>query len=143
MAFAIAYFIFIISTFMLVSEQVKEDRATPKVQQNSVVIDQPAPSVDTSTPSPVATQSLALADPIPATTADAPIAPASYTGKYSSEMTTAGISDGDKPIVASLMLSGDQWAPNASPQMREISRQADPTLRIIAANTYVQERWVS
>jgi hypothetical protein len=140
---ATAYIGTMAGIFISAAHSVQQDRASPQAQTSSVTPDPQPVAVSAPAPSPVEVVAPVVASPAPAPTVSAPIAPAGYTGKYAAEMSTAGIAESDQPIVASLMLSGNQWAPNASPQMREISRQADPTLRIIAANAYVQERWGS
>jgi hypothetical protein len=138
---AIAYTVFIASIFATTSHSITAEPIKASLQPTSTPASQP-PAAPLSTDASASVVAAPVASPA-TTTSSTTTAPSGYTGKYSAEMTTAGISDTDKPIVASLMLSGTQWAPDASPSMREISRTVDPTLRISQANSYVQERWGS
>jgi hypothetical protein len=139
---AIAYTVFIGSIFATTSHLVASEPIKASLQPISIPASQP-PAAPLSTDAPAPVVAAPVASPA-TTTSSTTIAPSSYTGKYSAEMTVAGIAESDKPLVASLMLNGDQWAAvNLSPMSREIHSIYDPTQRIGYANFYVKERWVT
>ena len=140
LAFAIAYILFLASIFVLAGQQIRSDRDNPTAQPSILRVSEvPAVAASPLAPAP------SVQEPEPAVPSkEIPPSIAIYTGGYSAEMTSAGISESDKSLVASLMMTGDTWAnQTVSPMSKTLRTIQDPTQRIGYANYYVQERWGS